>query len=342
MKAWRIYEPEVMKFEELPAQPVGENCVKLKILKSAISHADNLVYEGKREVKFPITAGRHCIAMVTEVGENVTNVVRGNKVALSPFSSCHDCEQCNLGRNENCERKLEFGISEDGFLRDFAVVHSSDVYKLPDRVVDSEALFLEHIATAVNIIGRLNLEKGEHIVIAGATVTGIILAQAAMYYQAVPILLDVRQDRLDIAASLGVYYTVNTMKSDSLKKVFSLTGGRMAETCASMSPGIMSATRVFDFCMTGGRVAICDGMSATEGLSADLRAVVDKQLQVFGVSSMGRNMLSAINMLANKSVKVAPLISKEIALSQVQSMFEEMKQLPDKYIKIIVDMGKQL
>lgn len=340
MKAWRIYKPSDVRLEELPAQPVGEKCVKLKVLKSAVSHTDNLVYEGKRSVKGPVTLGRHCVAMVTEVGAGVTNVVRGNKVALSPFSSCHNCEQCNQGRGENCAQKLEFGITEDGFLRDFAVVHCEDLYKLPERVSDSEALFLEHIAVGVNIIGKLNLEKGEHIVIAGATVTGILLAQAAMYYQAVPILLDVRQDRLDIAASLGVYYTVNTMESDALKKIFSLTGGRLAETCAFMAPQIMPLSRAFNFCMPHGRVAVCDGMSATEGLNADLRTVVDRQLEVFGVSSMGKNMLSAINMLANKSVKVAPLVSREIAFSEVADILEEMKQLPDKYIKVLVDMAK--
>lgn len=338
MKAYRLYNQGDLRLEELPFQPVGKNCVKIKVLKSALTHADNLAYEGKLKVKYPVILGRHCVAMVSETGENVTNVVRGNRVALSPFTSCHDCEQCNQGKGENCEHKLEYGHGEDGFLRDFAVVHCDDLYKLPDRVSDSEAMFLEHIATAVNIIGKLNLEKGEHIVIAGATVTGIILAQAAIYYQAVPILLDVRQDRLDIAASLGVYYTVNTTESDAMKKIFSLTGGRMAETAAFMSAEIMPLTRAFGFCMPHGRVAICNGMNSAAGLSADLNEVVEKQLEVFGVSSMGRNMLSAINMLANKSVKVAPLISKEIAFSGIEDAFKEMEQLPDKYIKVLVDM----
>ncbi len=339
LKAWRIYGANDIRLDELPSQPVGADCVKIKVLKTAITHSDNLIYEGKRTAKLPVIPGRHCVAMVSEVGENVKNVARGNKVALSPYRGCGSCLECNQGRSENCENKLEYGLSEDGFLSDFAVVNSGDVYKLPDRIDDGEAMFLEHIATAVSIIGKLGLEKGEHIAIIGASITGIILAQVAMYYQAVPILIDVRRDRLDIASSLGIYYTVDTTMSDAFKKVFSLTGGRMAETCAYMTPGIIRLTRAFEFCCKRGRMTIGVADSEEE-LCADLRAVVNRRLVVYGESSMGKNMRTAINMLANKSVGVLPLISREISFSQLGSALEEMAKLPEKYLKVVVDMNK--
>lgn len=338
MKAWRIYSAGDIRKEELASQPVGENCVKIKILKAAVTHTDNLIYEGLIGASLPVVPGRHCVAMVSEVGEQVKNVVRGCKVTVSPFTSCHNCAECNQGRSESCEHKLDYGRDEDGFLRDFAVVHSSDLYRLPERVDDKEAMFLEHIATAIGITSKLGLQKGEHIAIIGATVTGIILAQVAIYYQAVPVLIDLRRDRLDMAASLGVYYTVDTTECDAFKKVFSLTGGRMAETCAYMAPDILPPTRAFDFCATRGRVALC--CSDGKGLNADMNALTSKQLSVFGVSGIGRNMQSAINMLANKSVSVAPLVSREIDFSSVGDTFKEMAQLPDKYVKIIVDTTK--
>lgn len=336
MKAWRIYAPGDMRKDELPAQSVGSECVKIKILKTAVTHSDNYIFEGKKQARFPLTLGRHCVAMVTEVGEDVKTFTRGNKVVLSPYAVCHDCDECNSGREENCERKLEYGVTEEGFFRDFAVVGANDLYGLPERVDDGEAMFLEHIATAVGIINRLALQKGEHIAIVGATVTGIILAQVAMYYQAVPVLLDLRRDRLDIAASLGVYYTVDTTESDAFKKVFSLTGGRMAEACAFMSPETMPLTRVFDFCRSKGRIAV--GEFGDGGLNVDLAAAMKKQLTVFCTGGMGKNMASAINMLANKTVKVAPLISKVIGFDDLPSTLSEMKELPDKYIKVVVDM----
>ena len=55
---------------------------------------------------------------------------------------------------------------------------------------------------------------------------------------------------------------------------------------------------------------------------------------------MGKNMRTAINMLANKSVGVLPLISREISFSQLGSALEEMAKLPEKYLKVVVDMNK--
>lgn len=326
-----------MRAEELASQPVGENCVKIKVLKAAVTHSDNLIYGGSRAVKYPLTLGRHCVGMVTEVGEAVKNFARGNKVAVSPIKACRKCSECAAGRFDSCLNKLEYGISEDGFFRDFAVVGAEDLYKLPERIEDCEALFLEQIATAINIINKLGLEKGEHIAIVGATVTGIILAQVAIYYQAVPILMDLRRDRLDIAANFGVYYTVDTTESDPYKKIFSLTGGRMAETCAYMAQGVMPLTRSFDFLSHRGRMAVCTPDRDKE-LNADLHSIVEKQLDLFGISGMGKNIQSAINMLANKSVKVAPLISKEVGFDAVSAALEEMGQHPDKYVKVIVNM----
>ncbi len=77
-----------------------------------------------------------------------------------------------------------------------------------------------------------------------------------------------------------------------------------------------------------------------EELCADLRAVVNRRLVVYGESSMGKNMRTAINMLANKSVGVLPLISREISFSQLGSALEEMAKLPEKYLKVVVDMNK--
>ncbi len=83
------------------------------------------------------------------------------------------------------------------------------------------------------------------------------------------------------------------------------------------------------------------GISDSEQeLNADFRAVVNRQLVVYGESSMGKNMRSAINMLANKSVGVLPLISREISFSQMGTVLEDMAKIPEKYLKVVVDLSK--
>lgn len=64
---------------------------------------------------------------------------------------------------------------------------------------DEEALFAEYIAMGDNVFEALDLEKGDYIVILGASTLGLIISQMANYYQFVPILIDLDSDKLALA-----------------------------------------------------------------------------------------------------------------------------------------------
>ena len=334
MKAWRIYGPGDIRNEEM-VLPVGEGCVKLKVMYTALSLTDNLLYEGKADAEYPLIPGRSCVGMVSETGENVKSLARGDIVAVKSFSACGDCRKCEGGKPHECEHILKYGVNEDGFMRDFVVVGAADVVKLPGFVEPRDAIFLEHIDMAITAISKLDVNKGEYIVIVGATDIGIILAQIALYYQAVPIIVDVRQDFLDKAADLGVYYTVNSMETDSKKRVFALTGGRMAACVAYMTASTLPLSQALEYVPAAGRLAIIGWENSTDEMSAPYSVICDRQLTVFGICSSNNNYISAVNMLANKSVKVAPLIGDEMGFSDVAKAFSG-AAVKDKYRKTII------
>ena len=102
MKAWRVYGTGEIRCDELKSQTVGEDCIKVKITCSAISLTDKLVFEGKLSAdKLPLTIGRQCVGMVTEVGENVPHLVRGDRVAVDPYGFCKQCANCKAGKHND-------------------------------------------------------------------------------------------------------------------------------------------------------------------------------------------------------------------------------------------------
>lgn len=336
MKAWRIYEPNTVRFDEMDSLPVGEGCVKLKMLRSAISYTDAQIYLGKLKVEYPLILGRQGVGMVTEVGANVTGYKRGDRVAVNSVAPCRVCGDCLDGRPYECRHALTYGESEDGFLRDFAVVSADDLIGLPDRITDTEAVFLEHIAMAINTVSELNLEKGEHIVIYGATLIGLILAQVAMYYQAVPVLVDMHADQLRLAEKLGVYYTVSLVDSDPYKKIFTLTGGKMAETVAFMSGCGISPSIALNHAAQGGRVAFIGWRELYDDHDTSIGPVIAKRLKVMGINGTGRHVQSAINILINKAVNVEKLVTKEVNIEDVGKTIADVAANPGNYLKVPV------
>ncbi len=335
MKIWRIHAPNDMREEEIML-PVGENCIKIKVMYTAFSLTDNLILSGRIPVDYPIVPCRSCIGMISETGASVKTLSRGDIVAVKPFSSCGSCAACKQNLPYDCENKMAFGINEDGFLRDFAVVSASDVIKLPDSIESlEEAVFLEHIDMCISAISRLDLDKGQYLVIMGATDMGIILAQIAMYYQAVPIVVDVRQDFLDKAKKLDIYYCINSMETDATRKIFSLTGGKMADAVAHMTASTLPVTQSFDFVKKGGKAVLVGWQNTGGDTSYSYSQIINKQLEVHGVCGSNNNYFSAINMLANKAVRVKDLIGDVIEYKDIPS-FIKANDSKDKYFKTII------
>lgn len=335
MKAYRIHAPHEIRLDEMNALPVGENCVKLKNLMCGISTTDTAVYAGRLSAQFPLIPVRQCVGFVSEVGADVKGLQRGNRVVTFPYACCHSCRACKESRYHDCEKPATFGVKEDGFLSDFSVVSADDVYAIPDWIKDEEAVFIEHIAMAINTLSRLNIEKGEHLVIIGATVVGIILAQVAMYYQAVPIVVDMRDDLLGMAQKAGVYFTVNAVNEDVCKKILSLTGGHMADACAYHVVSGMPVQNVFDYTAVHGRVALVGKLNESD-LNCNLGAFFDKDLSLVTVAHCGRNYPSAINMLANRTVSVDMLYDRIVPFADVPKTFEGLVSDPENVVKVLV------
>jgi len=337
MQAWKLKPNGKVGLEKSEAVAPPEGFVKIKASYSLLSNMDIKLFEGKANPsKTAITLGNNATGLVSEVGEGVTGLERGDRVVLDPFICCRNCEDFKDSKCRECPDLKMYGLAEDGFLSDFILVRSFDAYKLPEHVEDKDAVFAPHIAFAVNVINKLQLNKGEHIVIVGASVVGIILAQLALYYQAIPILVDTRSDRLNIAENLGVYYCINSVNEDVKKKIFTLTGGSLASTVVYFPNGDNIVSKCLDYTSNGGRVCIAEWSGIQTDLTGAFNAILSKQLTVFGVNNGAKLIPAAINMLANKTVSVEGIVSSIVPFSDVDKALLEESTHPNKNIKLLI------
>ena len=82
MKAWKVTSERNVELVDMGAQPVAENCVKLKMLTALVGTHESSLYK-KGGNSLPIIAGRQGVGMVTEVGENVTAFKKTGKHVLN-------------------------------------------------------------------------------------------------------------------------------------------------------------------------------------------------------------------------------------------------------------------
>ena len=257
MKKWRIENENDIKLVETVVTR-GEDEVKVKMSKVAVS-SDDIVYFATDSDH--IVPGHSGVAHVSEADESL-GFKLGSRVIVSPFVK---------GVEHGIDKVRVHGVDVDGLLTDFISLPAENVYAIPDGISDDEAIFTDYIALGSNIIESMDCQKGDYVVIVGASTIGLILSQIAIYYQLVPILVDMDADKLRVAENWGVYYTLNPMFDNLERRVEEITGGRMCEFSVFTGDGIpfSNAARL----VKEGGVVIISGYSSHKKHQLDMDVV---------------------------------------------------------------------
>ena len=315
MKAWHIENLNRIKLVE-SVLPKREGEIKLKMSKVAISSTDFAYFaagEENEHGKSVVVPGHSAVAYVSSE-DSAAGLKLGARVVVSPF----------VRYEEHGVAKVKvLGVDTDGLLGDFASVPEENVYALPDGIPDDEAIFAEYIALGNNVLNSMEADKGDFVVIVGASTLGLVLSQLALYYQMIPILVDLDAEKLALAASWGVYYLLNPTYDNLERRVEEITGGRMAEASVYVGDGVP-----FDCAFRLVKVRA--------GHNADVADILAKQLRVIGVADGYGEMSSAINLLANRIVKTEGLIGARIGFDEVPEMVGQCAEYPYQYNKILI------
>src|SRR5207302_375093 len=117
----------------------------------------------------PQVIGHEFSAVVTEVGDGVTNVQVGDRVAVLPHVFCGSCYFCVRGRQGLCRSLQLTGVTWPwGGLAEQAVVPSYQAIPLPDEVSFEQGAILEPLASVVHAVERSGLKPGGSVLITGA------------------------------------------------------------------------------------------------------------------------------------------------------------------------------
>lgn len=336
MKAWKALGPYSVVLEQYEPEKVGKDEVKVKMLSSAISDSDVMTYSGKLGMKpFPIILGRQGVGMVSEVGENVSNFKRGDRVYIRPQVYCGECSECKRGNEQFCKHAKVYGKTTDGIMRDFVVAKKNNLYKIPDYIDTQDASMLETIALAKSTIDTLKLDIGSYVVISGASHLGLLIAQLAMYVRAIPIVLDIDESRLKIAERVGVYYALNVATEDVARSIFSITSGKLADAVVYTQPEIVAFKRLFDYIAPGGRAVFTAIENMNADLSVDIGVVLDKNITLSTVSSRGLSIPAAVNALAGEKINVRPFITR-CGFSEVDQFLQQCEKDPNRFMFLSV------
>ncbi|XP_069137225.1 sorbitol dehydrogenase-like isoform X2 [Argopecten irradians] len=275
-------------------------------------------------VKAPMILGHEGSGMVSKLGEGVTSLKVGDRVAIEPGVPCRACRYCKSGRYNLCSKVVFCATPPDhgNLCRYF--VHAADYcFKLPDHVSCEEGALLEPLSVSIHACRRAGVQLGSRVLILGAGPIGLVTTLTAKAMGAsVVCITDLDESRLAFAKKLGATYTVKVTSRDPeevARQVENIMGD-MAEItieCSGATPCVQTAIYATE---PGGCVMLvgcCQKFIELPVTVASLREV-----DIRGNLRYANCYSTALDMVASGKVDVKQLITHRFSLEDSIKAFD--------------------
>ncbi len=218
-----------LSIEELAIPDPGPGEVLVKIRASGVCHTDLHAAKGDWPVKPapPFVPGHEGAGIVAAVGAGVKNLKAGDPVGIAWLhDACGTCEHCITGWETLCTSQRCSGYSVNGSFAEYALGSAAYVARLPDRVdFAAMAPILCAGVTTYKGIKETEARPGEWIAISGIGGLGHIAVQYARAMGLKVIALDIGEQKLALARSLGAELAIDATQPDVVERVLAATPG---------------------------------------------------------------------------------------------------------------------
>lgn len=221
----------------------GPGEVVVDVTTCGVCHTDYTYKIGGVGDNFPYLLGHESTAVVSEIGEGVTNVKVGDKVILNWRAVCGECRACRKGELQYCfnthnaqqKMTLEDGTELEaalgiGSFAEKTLVAAGQCTKIDDVTDDQDAAVgLLGCGVMAGIGASINtgeVKRGESVAVIGCGGVGIAAIAGAQLAGATTIVaVDIDDRKLEQAKKFGATHTVNSKNEDAVEGIQKHTAG---------------------------------------------------------------------------------------------------------------------
>lgn len=236
MKAAVLRElKQPLAVEEMETPSPGENEVLIQVEACGVCHSDLHVVDGDWKqftgiTKMPLIPGHEVAGRVVKLGAGVKDLKPGDRVGVPwIYWTCGECEFCREGYENLCVKQKITGVTVDGGYAEYIKAPASHATKIPDAVSSTQAapLFCAGV-TVYRAIKQSNITQGQRLAIFGVGGLGHLAIQIGKQLGVEVIAIDVAEDKLALASSLGASRALNSSTTNVVKEIRRAGGAHVA------------------------------------------------------------------------------------------------------------------
>jgi propanol-preferring alcohol dehydrogenase len=215
-----------LSIEEVPRPQIASDEVLIQVEVCGVCHSDLHVADGDWTqfagiVKKPLILGHEIVGRVIERGAAVETIQIGDRVGVPWLQfTCGQCEFCREGNENLCTRQRITGVMVDGGYAEFAKAPASHAAKIPDALSSEQAAPLLCAGVTVHrALKQAKLRSGQRLAVFGVGGLGHIAVQIGRAAGAEVTAIDISEEKLALAKSLGAARTLNAATAEVVKEI---------------------------------------------------------------------------------------------------------------------------
>ncbi|MCL4418271.1 MAG: alcohol dehydrogenase catalytic domain-containing protein [Actinobacteria bacterium] len=321
MKVLRCYNAKDFRIEEIEKPAIDDNEMLIEMLCCGLCGSD-IIKIFDENLKKPDIYGHEVIGKVVETGRNVKKFKLGDIVVAAHHVPCGKCHYCLHGSHSMCKQFKETNIIPGGFSQYIMLSDkhiNNTTFKLPDSFDLLKALFVEPLACCIRAMDRIERLENDIFSVVGAGAIGILFIQLIKLEKMKVVVIDMDQNRLELAKKIGADFIINPSYSnlfEEIKKVSS-TGIDIAILTVTNRNTINDA---ISYIRMGGNINIF-GMAEKESIiPVDFGKVYKNEITIkSSYSSTPQTLARAYEMIISGKINVTPLMSEVFPLKDFKT-----------------------
>lgn len=246
---------------------------------------------------------------------------RGRRVAAEINCVCGKCDMCQHGLANHCRKRSVIGISgHDGCFAQYIVVPERNLHEVPEALSDEQAVFIEPLAAAYQVIKQCPIEKRTRATVVGSGRLGLLVAQVLRTTGCRLEVVGRNEHTLDFCEKKGIQ---TIMLSDLVPKA----DRDVVVDCSGDPDGFATAMR-----LVRPRGTLILKSTCAAGERMNLAPVAVNEITVLG--SRCGPFPDAISALARRDIDVESMVSRQLPLARGVEAFE--LAVDPRHIKILL------
>jgi L-iditol 2-dehydrogenase len=317
--------------KEVPNPVLGAEDVLLQVKRSSICGSDLGLYDFTPAyagfAKLPLIPGHEFAGEIVDVGSDVTEYVKGERVVAESVIGCGGCKFCREGQTNLCVNFSIMGVHRNGGFSEFVVVPSRHLHHLRDEIGFPEAALLEPLSVVCHAIFDIcRIEPADFVTVLGPGPIGLLAAEVARASGSSRILIsgiEIDKERLELARKLG-FKTISSSETDPVKETLGATDGLGADVAIVAAGSNQALANACDMVRKGGKVLTIGIFS--KPVELHMTNLVRRQISLFGTfASSWKNYEEAMSLVEYGKVNLNPLVTHHFKIDDATLAFEVAK-----------------